>query len=154
MILLIDNYCKLIFYFSCVYLKVGIETLHSFDYQPINTKYISRNSVALLLGLTDVIPPVNALVIDVRRIDELVVYGTIEGTKHLVGKIFPNLIFNNSHVLLVNALPIALTLNDAEFYERYSFDKPTEDSLIITSCRGNKRAVWAAHVFTEMGYTK
>ena len=38
--------------------------------------------------------------------------------------------------------------------ERYQFPKPGMDDVIVTSCRTNKRAIWAAHLLTEAGYSK
>ena len=55
---------------------------------------------------------------------------------------------------VVNELPKALTLDADKFEERYLFPKPGLNDVVVTSCRTNKRAIWAAQLLTEAGYTK
>jgi len=131
-------------YDCSVYLKGGFDSIATRPLSNSNltrsstVKHISRHAVALLLNLTDIPSPVDSTVMDLRRVDELVIFGSIQGTKHLV----------------VNELPKALTLDAAAFQERYQFPKPGTEDVVITSCRTNKRAIWAAHLLTEAGYTK
>ena len=74
-----------------MYLKGGFDSVTS---RPVNTsnlnrtssvKHISRHAVALLLGRRDMLPMIESTVLDLRRVDELVMFGSIQGTKHLVG---------------------------------------------------------------------
>eukprot|EP00210_Caulerpa_lentillifera_P004334 g4134.t1 len=101
-------------------------------------QFLSRHAVALLLGLTDLPSPLESVVLDVRRMDELVMFGCIQGMHHLT----------------VNELPKALALESEAFFERYQFRKPNVDDLVVTSCRRCKRAIWAAQLFMEAGYRK
>ena len=71
---------------SCVYLEGGLAALRSQTIEPATLKYINRHAVAVLLGFTETPPPVPVHFIDVRRVDEHVVFGTIEGSRILNGK--------------------------------------------------------------------
>jgi len=131
-------------YDCSVYLKGGLDSIAARPMSNTNfnrsstVKHISRHAVALLLNLTDIPSPVDSTVLDLRRVDELVIFGSIQGTKHLT----------------VNELPKALTLDAAAFQEKYQFPKPGREDVVVTSCRTNKRAIWAAHLLTEAGYSK
>lgn len=109
---------------------------------------ISRDALALLLS--NAIPLANTgdalynsssnnnfVLIDVRRKDERILFGSIGGSKHIP----------------VDMLPSALELASEEFEERYRFRKPDRDELIIFSCRTNARATWAAQIATDYGYS-
>lgn len=57
-------------------------------------------------------------------------------------------------VFVVNELPKALTMEPAAFQDRYQFSKPGVDDVVVTTCRTSKRAIWAAQLLIEAGYTK
>eukprot|EP00210_Caulerpa_lentillifera_P003019 g2882.t1 len=126
--------------FDCsVYVRGGYDepSNRSMD-RPNYIRYLSRHAVALLLGLTDLPSPSDSLILDVRRMDELVVFGSIQGMKHLT----------------VNELPKALTLEKDAFFEKYQFRKPEFNDVVVTSCRTCKRAIWAAQLLMEAGYKR
>lgn len=75
------------------------------------------------------------VVIDVRRSDERLLFGHIEGTVHVP----------------VDRLPSALHLSSGEFAAQYGFPKPQPDDLVVMSCRTNTRAAWAAAVAQDAG---
>lgn len=70
---------------SSVYLEGGLAALRDQTIQPATLKYINRHAVAVLLGFTETPPPAPVHFIDVRRVDEHVVFGTIEGSRILNG---------------------------------------------------------------------
>lgn len=146
-----SNRCTL--FFSSVYVRGREEeesSLQSME-RGASVRYLSRHAVALLLGLTDFPAPTESVVLDVRRMDELVMFGSVQGMKHLTGTLIFRTLFRS---VLVNELPKALTLETEAFFEKYQFRKPGVDDVVVTSCRTCKRAVWAAELLMEAGYRK
>lgn len=137
---------------SSVYVRGGEEdsSLQSME-RGAPVRYLSRHAVALLLGLTDFPAPTESVVLDVRRMDELVIFGSVQGMKHLTGALTFRTLFRSA---IVNELPKALTLETEAFFEKYQFRKPRVDDVVVTSCRTCKRAVWAAELLMEAGYRK
>ncbi|GMH39443.1 hypothetical protein BSKO_07341 [Bryopsis sp. KO-2023] len=126
--------------FSCaVYLERGLASFRD-NFQPAlaDVKYLSRHAVAVILGMVDSFTPVEATVIDLRRADELVVFGTIDKTKQLP----------------VGELPRALKMEEGEFRDKYQFSKPRLDDVLVLSCRTNRRSSWGFQIFTEAGFTR
>eukprot|EP00887_Chlorella_sp_A99_P002128 scaffold21.g2128.t1 len=104
-------------------------------------RFIGRDAVALLLGLGGAEAggaaprPPAALLIDVRRSDERVLYGAIRG----------------SAAVPVDQLPAALALPPDQFAVAYSFPKPGPDDLVVFSCRTSTRSAWAAQLAKDAG---
>ena len=65
----------------------GIEALAATKFDKGSFTLISRDALALVLGLVPSVTnvPHDALVVDLRRTDERLLYGTIRGTVHLPG---------------------------------------------------------------------
>lgn len=123
---------------SCVYLQGGLASLRSQSFKPVDVKYINRHAVALLLGMTGSAAPVQAQLVDIRRMDEHVIFGMIDGSK----------------ALLTNEVPKALKMDEDEFQDKYTFSKPKLDDVVIMSCRTNRRAKWATALCQEAGYRR
>lgn len=80
------------------------------------------------------------LVVDVRRRDEIILYGAIHGAKNVP----------------IDQLASALSSNvsDEAFRQLYHFDKPRKDVLLVFCSRAFSRATWAAHVALDAGYSR
>jgi len=109
-----------------------------------NVHYISRDGLALLLS--DASPDPSEYMsmdhpytlIDVRRRDEIILFGSI----------------SDSHNVPVDELPSALssTVSTVEFEQKYHFAKPRKDSIVIMCSRTYPRATWAAQIAQDAGY--
>ena len=82
----------------------------------------------------------DVLVIDVRRRDEVILYGAIRGAKHVP----------------IDQLASALSPNmgGQAFRDLYHFDKPNKNQLLVFCSRAFSRATWAAHVAMDAGYDR
>jgi len=80
--------------------------------------------------------PMETYILDIRRHDELSLYGTIRGARHLPG----------------NHLPHALTLKNDEWRSKYGFNKPGLHDVVIVLCNTGIRSKWVAHLFLDYGY--
>lgn len=127
--------------------KGSIEAL---SYQSIgqvprsNVHYISRDGLALLISdatfdSSDYMKMDQAfLLIDVRRRDEIILFGSITG----------------SHNIPIDELASSLSSNMAsvEFEQKYHFAKPAKNVMLIMCSRTYARATWAAQIAQDVGY--
>lgn len=111
-------------------------------------QYLGRDALAALLGLLPKAVPgssaaaaaaaaaaLGAVVIDLRRADERILFGNIPETVHLP----------------VEQLASALALPLADFKELYGFDRPAESAPVVLTSRTHRRASWAAQVCRDAG---
>jgi len=111
-----------------------------------NLQYISRDGLALLISEASFNASMDSIkrdesyvLIDVRRRDEIILFGSIPG-------------FHNVPVdEIASAL---LNLNDTEFEQTYHFRKPNKNMLLIMCSRTFARATWAAQITQDAGYAK
>ena len=111
-----------------------------------NLQYISRDGLALLISEASFNTAMDSIkidesfvLIDVRRRDEIILFGSIPG-------------FHNVPVdEIASAL---LNLKDAEFEQMYHFKKPNKNVLLIMCSRTFARATWAAQIAQDAGYIK
>lgn len=109
-----------------------------------NVHYISRDGLALLISEASLDPSEyltmdrGYILIDVRRRDEIILFGSISG----------------SHNIPVDELPSAFLSNSnaAEFEQKYHFPKPDTTSIVIMCSRTYGRATWAAQIAQDAGY--
>ncbi|KAI8101804.1 hypothetical protein M9434_006869 [Picochlorum sp. BPE23] len=107
--------------------------------------YISRDGLALLLSEECFDPAMEVLrregsyvLIDVRRRDEIILFGGIAGSRNIP----------------VDELCSALSNSDSNFEQMYHFPKPSSDMLLIMCSRTHARATWAAQMAHDAGYSK
>ncbi|KAK9868177.1 hypothetical protein WJX84_012133 [Apatococcus fuscideae] len=98
-------------------------------------RYIHRDALAILLQRQNTSGSTFRL-LDVRRSDERMLFGSIEGSCHLPA----------------HQLPAALQWPPSSFEAAYHFPKPTLQDLIILQSRTHKRAAWAAQAAIDAGY--
>lgn len=79
----------------------------------------------------------NEWLIDVREPDE-VIQGSIPSSVNLP----------------LSEIANALALNEADFKEKYGFEKPRRDQEIVFYCRSGKRSASAGDVAVRNGYKK
>jgi len=99
-------------------------------------RLLGRDAVALLLGLGSLPPHAGAVVIDVRRPDELALYGALPGAASVP----------------VSELLGALQCPESDWARRYRFPKPGPGQPVVFTCRTNRRAKWAAQLARDAGY--
>jgi rhodanese-related sulfurtransferase len=130
----------------CVQGSVGALSQSAVQVPAINCHYISRDGLALLLSDASLDPSEymkmdhEYTLIDVRRRDEIILFGSISG----------------SHNVPVDELPSALSsnLSPGEFDQKYHFSKPDKNSIVIMCSRTYARATWAAQIAQDTGYNK
>ncbi|CAI5465011.1 unnamed protein product [Closterium sp. Yama58-4] len=76
--------------------------------------------------------------IDVRRFDERVLYGGIPGSVHIPAEVWP----------------VALSLGEEAWKQRYQWPKMEPHSLLILHSNTGPRAYWAAQVARDAGYNR
>ncbi|KAL6780587.1 hypothetical protein ACKKBF_B12545 [Auxenochlorella protothecoides x Auxenochlorella symbiontica] len=107
---------------------------------PQDLSFLRADALGLLLmgeGARQAFPcPVT--VIDVRRWEERLLFGSIR----------------TSQALPVEELPSALNLSPGEFEELYRFPKPSQHDLVVVASRSHARAAWAATLAADAGYTQ
>ena len=110
----------------------------------INGSFVSMDA-GMHAGSDTVSPsqqaPMNDFVlIDVRRKDEVILYGAIRGAKHVpVDQLASALAPSTSHL---------------EFEKLYHFPKPDKNKLLVFCSRAFSRATWAAHLAMDAGYAR
>lgn len=112
----------------------GISEFSKHSRVQAHVTYVSRDAVAVALGLNTIRTPI-ATLIDVRRHDERALYGAIKGSVHVP----------------VEQLPSAMALSSDLFAKQYGFLQPTSTDLIILSCRTSVRSSWAAQIAADAG---
>lgn len=88
----------------------------------VDPRTINRDALAVLLGLSTLPRHATATVLDVRRPDELALYGAIPGTSHVPAA----------------ELPAALAMAPEEWFRRYRFPKPVAGEPLVMQCRTNR----------------
>ncbi len=80
------------------------------------------------------------VLVDVRRKDEVILYGAIHGARNIP----------------VDQLASALSSNmtNGDFQQLYHFPKPDKNRLLVFCSRAFSRATWAAHVAMDAGYSR
>ncbi|CAI5498284.1 unnamed protein product [Closterium sp. Naga37s-1] len=76
--------------------------------------------------------------VDVRRFDERVLYGGIPGSVHIPAEVWP----------------VALSLGEEAWKQRYQWPKMEPHSLLILHSNTGPRAYWAAQVARDAGYNR
>ncbi|CAI5488113.1 unnamed protein product [Closterium sp. Naga37s-1] len=76
--------------------------------------------------------------VDVRRFDERVLYGGIPGSVHIPAEVWP----------------VALSLGEEAWKQRYQWPKMEPHSLLILHSNTGTRAYWAAQVARDAGYNR
>ncbi|CAG9461623.1 unnamed protein product [Pedinophyceae sp. YPF-701] len=109
----------------------------SFDKPDSGPRYLGRDALAVLLSRAGA-PGSGCVILDVRRSDERSMYGGIRGTHHLPAA----------------DLPQALDLPPEQFEATWRFPKPAKNTVLALLSRGERRAVWAARVAEDAGWTR
>lgn len=81
-------------------------------------------------------PSDGILILDLRTVAEVSVWGTIEGSK----------------ILPMHEFYDAMHLDPASFYSQYGFDMPSKDTTIIFYCQHGPRSLMAAQIAHYLGY--
>ena len=98
---------------------------------------LSRDAFMTLLESTHLLSSGGAVIIDIRRYDERVYYGSVRGTVHM----------------LVDHIPKALLLGDEDWFRSFRFPKPKPETFVVLLTSSSSRANWARQVFSEAGVT-
>lgn len=98
---------------------------------------LSRDAFMTLLESTHLLSSGAAVIIDIRRYDERVYYGTVRGTVHM----------------LVDHIPKALLLGDEDWFRSFRFPKPKPETFVVLLTNCSCRANWARLVFSDSGIT-
>lgn len=110
---------------------------------------MSRDAVAVMMGRAGKatngeyargeMRRARTVLIDLRRHDERVLYGSIAGSVHLP----------------VCQMPRALGMDASEWQRTFRFPKPAQEKdIVILQCRTSKRARWAAHLLADAGWRR
>ncbi|CAK0784964.1 hypothetical protein CVIRNUC_008169 [Coccomyxa viridis] len=121
-------------------LEGGVQALSQGALQQREPKQISRDALAALLGVAGErgARAEGVRVLDVRRHDECVLYGSIPGTVHVPA----------------DQLPAALKMAPRDWEQVYRSTKPCLDDWLVMQCRDNKRATWAAQIAQDQGWPR
>ena len=84
----------------------------------------------------------NALVIDVRELDEILASGALDVDG------------NTARTIPLPELEVALQMLEDDFLEQYQFPKPKHHEDIIFSCRSGKRSAFASLIAEKHGYKR
>ncbi|CAM6020123.1 unnamed protein product [Sphagnum balticum] len=130
-------------YSGCCVLKGGIQALQSSTgaSNPECLQYLNRDAVFVLLHDQEkmdnegTVNPNTPRFIDLRRHDELALFGQIPGSLHLQ----------------VQEWPKALAMDSRAWEQSFKFPKLGNDDLVILHCRSNRRASWAAYLAQDAG---
>jgi len=98
---------------------------------------LSRDAFMTLLESTHLLSSGGAVIIDIRRYDERVYYGSVRGTVHM----------------LVDHIPKALLLGDEDWFRSFRFPKPKPETFVVLLTSSSSRANWARQVFSDAGVT-
>jgi len=98
---------------------------------------LSRDAFMTLLESTHLLSSGGAVIIDIRRYDERVYYGSVRGTVHM----------------LVDHIPKALLLGDEDWFRSFRFPKPKPETFVVLLTSSSSRANWARQVFSDTGVT-
>jgi len=98
---------------------------------------LSRDAFMTLLESTHLLSSSGAVIIDIRRYDERVYYGSVRGTVHM----------------LVDHIPKALLLGDEDWFRSFRFPKPKPETFVVLLTSSSSRANWARQVFSDAGVT-
>jgi len=98
---------------------------------------LSRDAFMTLLESTHLLSSGGAVIIDIRRYDERVYYGSVRGTVHV----------------LVDHIPKALLLGDEDWFRSFRFPKPKPETFVVLLTSSSSRANWARQVFSDAGVT-
>jgi rhodanese-related sulfurtransferase len=98
---------------------------------------LSRDAFMTLLESTHLLSSGGAVIIDIRRYDERVYYGSVRGTVHM----------------LVDHIPKALLLDDEDWFRSFRFPKPKPETFVVLLTSSSSRANWARQVFSDAGVT-
>ena len=98
---------------------------------------LSRDAFMTLLESSHLLSTGAAVIIDIRRYDERVYYGSIRGTVHM----------------LVDHIPKALLLGDEDWFRSFRFPKPKPETFVVLLTSSASRANWARQVFSDAGVT-
>jgi len=75
--------------------------------------------------------------LDVREKAELITDGRIQGSQNIP----------------LGEIPEAMQMDDKPFKQRHGFDKPDADKVIVIHCKAGVRAMKAAVVASQLGYS-
>ena len=98
---------------------------------------LSRDAFMTLLESKHLLSSGGAVIIDIRRYDERVYYGSVRGTVHM----------------LVDHIPKALVLGDEDWFRSFRFPKPKPETFVVLLTSSSSRANWARQVFSDAGVT-
>ena len=98
---------------------------------------LSRDAFMTLLESKHLLSSGGAVIIDIRRYDERVYYGSVRGTVHM----------------LVDHIPKALLLGDEDWFRSFRFPKPKPETFVVLLTSSSSRANWARQVFSDAGVT-
>lgn len=98
---------------------------------------LSRDAFMTLLESTHLLSSGGAVIIDIRRYDERVYYGSVRGAVHM----------------LVDHIPKALLLGDEDWFRSFRFPKPKPETFVVLLTSSSSRANWARQVFSDAGVT-
>ncbi|QDZ25308.1 hypothetical protein HOP50_16g78560 [Chloropicon primus] len=147
--------------FRCVYVKGGAQSLGGGEKEGASSQAgvegITRDGIFSLMylsktrqlserkgGKQQASPAKGSPVVarthvyDVRRHDELSLFGTFEGAKHLP----------SGHT------PHGLHLSEEEWEKKFRHPKPASHDVIVLICNTGLRSKWVAHLFLDLGYAK
>ena len=83
-------------------------------------------------------PGGQTVLVDLRRHEERVLYGSIPGAVHLA----------------VDLWPLALELDAEEWGRVHRFRKPTDEDILVLHGRTCRRAAWAAQIAADAGWRR
>ena len=148
--------------YRCVYVRGGVQALSSSsEEETTEVEALSRDAIFSLMylyktsqirqsrereggkekGLQDKdhasTSPKN-YVFDVRRHDELTLFGAFEGANHLPA----------------GQLPHCLHLTGEEWQKKFRYSKPEFHDIVILICNTGLRSKWATKLFKDLGFSK
>mmetsp|Transcript_14482 Transcript_14482/g.27828 ORF Transcript_14482/g.27828 Transcript_14482/m.27828 type:complete len:338 (+) Transcript_14482:177-1190(+) len=123
----------------CTVLEGGVTAYEAIEGAEPHLTYINRDAMALLLDRgpkTEEHADAQLVLIDLRRHDERILFGSIPGAVHIPA----------------DQWPLALEKDPEEWCRVHRFPKPAEEDIIILHSRTGRRAAWAAQIAADFGW--